>query len=178
MRKIYTTTQSGSDTLSFYDISSDCGEAKHTNFRIVHLQEWSDLVGDCGAEDMEKYNVVAHDVRITGFDDYKAASAAGKPFEGLTVGGVTYGASVVSSLRSCGFEFLTQDTIDAKPEAFSDMVVGEIWVPHSGFSVAKPGTLSHSLCIAECMYVFGAGDVAHDQSGNNARELLKSARNA
>ncbi len=44
--------------------------------------------------------------------------------------------------------------------------------------IAEHGTLAFTLCIAECLWTYGAKDVADDVSGNNLRALVREARNA
>ncbi len=67
------------------------------------------------------------------------------------------------ALRSCGFH------VDAKS--------GNI-VDDSGRIVAEYDTTAWILCTVDCMWGYGAKDVACDISGNNLRKLVREARAA
>ncbi len=155
MKKLSTSSHTGSDTLTFYDIGDD-------TVRIVHLQEWSELVGEIEAEEMEKYNVVVHDCPSYGYDGQLHATSYSV--------GVGIGESVHDSLRSCGYHIKQ-----------TRGVLVTIIETHSGDVIAHGSIVSDThvrLVIAECMYGYGAGERVLDESGNNKRDLLRSARNA
>jgi hypothetical protein len=159
MKKLAKSSHTGSDELHFYDIGSESGGEPLSHIRVVHLQEWSDLVGEIEAEDMEKYNVVAHDVCVYGYDGQR------DPETGV----VGIGESVYSSLRSCGYKLISVG-----------LDVHQIVQEYDGEVIAQ-GALTDpqvALCITEAMYGYGAGDRAYDESGNNARHLLQHARRA
>ncbi len=173
MRKIAESSHTGSDRVIFYDIGADSGDARYSHIRIVHLQEWSDLVGEIEAEDMEKYNVVAHDVCVWGYDGASPTYAENcrDVYNDGTMPLV--GKSVTDSLSSCGFLLTVVLHTDG---AYHVRIVNE----YDNHTVCEGRMTDKSvaLVIAEAMYGHGTGDRAHDASGNNARELLRAARNA
>jgi hypothetical protein len=146
MRKVSTFSHTGSDVGIVYKT----GEHEYS---VVHLQEWDDL--DSSAVELYgKYNVIVHNVDVRGYGN----------------------GEVERSLNSCGLEILTQEAINAKPEAFSDNKAGDIWCPYSGNTIAHYADKHYPLVIVEAMYGYGAGDRAYDDSGNNKRTLLTDAR--
>ncbi len=166
MRKISESSYTGNDRVLFYDMGDDV-------IRVVHLQEWDDIDSSYRREGGEKYNVVAHDVCVYGYDGQRGyLSDEPNDFRKSSVCG--WGQSVHDSLRSCGFKLLVN------PEGVAGCGNVRIESEHDGAVIAH-GTINDRtvrLVIAEAMYGFGAGDRVHDESGSNARELLKSARSA
>jgi len=67
------------------------------------------------------------------------------------------------ALWSCGWE------LDAE---------GNVWCPYSGDIVSRPSEPSHAYWLAECLWRYGAKDVACDTSGNNRRALIREAKYA
>lgn len=65
--------------------------------------------------------------------------------------------------------------------SFSGMALnekGDVWCHHSGDVVAASGSKNHPLVIVECLWAYGAADVACDVSGNNIRKLVREAKEA
>lgn len=168
MKKLGECSHTGSDELHFYDIGAESGGEPLSHVRIVHLQEWADLVGEIEAEDMEKYNVVCHDVCVYGYDNFvHGADSYEAKHDMQPKNGV--GHSVHASLSSFGYEL--------KPVGLD---VFRIEQTYDGTIIAQ-GALTDpqmALVIAECMYGCGAGDRVLDESGNNRRALLRDARRA
>jgi hypothetical protein len=120
---------------------------------VVHMDLWEDMDSDAVAE-FGKYNVMSGSVCIRGFESY-----------GREPGFI--GQSVHDSLLSCGY-VLTE---------FGHGLYS-ISEEHSGDLVVTGSLQDCALAIAECMWGYGAKDVACDVSGHNLRKLEKQARNA
>ncbi len=98
MRKVSESSYTGNDRVLFYDMGDDV-------IRVVHLQEWDDIDSSYRREGGEKYNVVAHDVCVYGYDGQRGyLSDEPNDFRKSSVCG--WGQSVHDSLRSCGFKLL------------------------------------------------------------------------
>lgn len=74
---------------------------------------------------------------------------------------------------------LCSDVDDEQYDPDTNVTFRGITATHDGAVIVKLGDWrSLVLCIAEAMHGYGSGDIVEDESGNNKRELLKSARNS
>jgi len=120
-----------------------------TTFAVYEINEWEDL-DSSAVETHGKYNVQAGIVDVRGFDSHTQIPGY-------------FSDSVRSALQSCGWE------IDGS---------GNIWCPYSGDIVVQAGSPAFELCLVECLWQYGAKDVAADVSGDNLRKLVREARAA
>lgn len=169
MKKLALISHNGNDSLHFYDIGAESGDEPLSHIRIVHLQEWSDLVGEDEAEDMAKYNVVTHDVCVYGYDGQSPKYAEDIRTAYGTDTEATVGQSVHDALKSCGYRL---DQLSLGVVQIIGNQNGEI------IAQGLPTDPQVALVVAEAMYVCGTGERLLDESGNNARHLLRDARRA
>ncbi len=146
-------TYTGFDVIKFYDIDS-------ATIGIVQVQEWDDLIGERErvSDGLPKYNAMAGIVCIYGFDAHT------KP-------GSVFGPSVHDALRSCGF-YLANEGERAPTDHFQ--ILNDY--DHTVVVEGKLSDKSVRMCIAQCLWDYGAKDVLSDDSSNNARKLERQAR--
>ncbi len=148
-------TYTGSDIIKFYDIDA-------TTIGVVQVQEWDELIGERErlSSELPKYNAMAGVVCIVGFDAYKNA-------------GDVFGASVHDALRSCGFYLANGPT-----HAIGDYLQILTDYDHSVVVEGRLSDKSVRVCLAQCLWDYGAKKVLSSNSSNNARTLEREARQA
>lgn len=152
MRFTHTSHGTGSDDGLWTCIVDDATVA------IIEFAYWEDL-DSSAIPTYGKYNVQA------GYVHVPYANAALVP-------------NLVASLRCCGWQLAR----DAGPRwAENDPL--DIVDPYSGTVVCAYGRKGKArrhwlLCVSECMWKYGANDIACDVSGNNRAKLFRKARGA
>jgi hypothetical protein len=154
-------------THTSHNTGSDDGLWTHLDGNTVYIIElsfWEEL-DSSAVETYGKYNVQAGSVEIPVFE----APFARSDSDSQAV------RDMHSALRSSGFAL--------------DPQTGDVVNEYDGAIVCPRGTLRTSskgrkerrrwlLCIAECMWRYGAKDVAYDGSGNNRKKLVREAHHA
>jgi len=126
----------------------------------IELSYWADLDGRA---DYGKYNVVAGYVEVPVFEG---------PFFPPTVEDTGDVATMYRALRSCGYT-LDPETGDVVNAYDLTLVCSRGKARTS--SEGRKQRRRWLLCIAECMWSYGAKHVVYDGSGNNRRKLVREA---
>lgn len=162
MRFFHTSHSSGSDDGLWTAIVPSSGFSGFT-VATVEVSYWDDLDSSATA-DYGTYNVMSGYVYVP--DPRQPHPVA--PWERR------HYDEMFSALQSCGWGLHYQS-----PARLHDDHPFDVFDPYRGDIVAQwRKRRTWILCVAECMWRYGARDIACDISGNNRAALFKNARHA